>query len=106
MRKHGIEPFYAQLGKRLKEARREKKLTQEQVGAVLGVTGSTVIYYEQGKNRLRTLELVQLCSVLGINVGELLNGMVDTAPELFEPLQPNSISVLRRAARAAAQGDD
>ncbi len=103
MPKREIEPFYTHLGQRLREARLAKGLTQQEVGAFLGLTGPVITYYESGTNRVRTLELVQMCAVLDISVGELLNDMVKTSPELFEPHQATSIGVRRKRARAAAQ---
>lgn len=96
MKKKPIEPFYLRLGRVLCEARRRKGMSQRAVADVLGFDVSTITLYERGVNRLRTLEFVQLCDVLGLDPGEALREMREETPELVVPRQRQSISSMRR----------
>lgn len=62
------------LGERMKKARKEKKLSQAQLGSELGVSGSMIGQYE---NNLRNpkLETVQrIAAALDVDVNWLMNG--------------------------------
>lgn len=62
------------LGERIKKARKEKKLSQAQLGSELGVSGSMIGQYE---NNLRNpkLETVQrIAAALDVDVNWLMNG--------------------------------
>ena len=54
-------------GKRLKEARKEKKLTQEYVANLLGIDDTTISKYENDKSELDNETLNRLCELYGIN---------------------------------------
>lgn len=56
------------------ELRKEKKLTQTELGELLGVTNKTVSRWETG-NYMPDLAIIQrLCEELGIGLNELLSG--------------------------------
>ena len=60
------------LSKRLKEARKAKKLTQENLGKEIGVTKVSICCYENG-SRTPTLDtLIDLANVLGVEITYLL----------------------------------
>ena len=52
------------MGKRLKDIRLIRRLSQEQVGAICGVTFQQVQKYEKGKNGISSYMLLQLCKCL------------------------------------------
>ena len=54
-------------GKRLKVARKEKKLTQEYVANLLGIDDTTISKYENDKSELDNETLNRLCELYGIN---------------------------------------
>ena len=59
-------------GKRLKELRKERNYTQQQLGDLVGVTKVSICCYENG-TRTPTLEtLVDLADVLNVKVTELI----------------------------------
>ena len=43
-----VDPFYAQVGTRVKRARRARSLTQEQLGTLVGVSQPVISDYELG----------------------------------------------------------
>jgi Zn-dependent peptidase ImmA (M78 family)/DNA-binding XRE family transcriptional regulator len=60
------------LGKRLQAARKGCGLTQQQAAHRIGVARTTLIAMEQGERRVQPEEIVQLASVYGRTVNELL----------------------------------
>lgn len=62
------------VGSFLSELRRERNMTQEQLGQRLGVTNKTVFRWENG-NYLPPVEMLQqLSEIYGISINELLSG--------------------------------
>jgi transcriptional regulator with XRE-family HTH domain len=115
-------PADAALGLRIRQARNEAKLSQEELGNALGVTFQQIQKYEKGTNRLTAPRLVQLSKTLGKpisffieeakykpnsrgekiaeflatrNGSQLLDVMVDLKPDL----QAQVISVAKALAR-------
>ncbi len=60
------------LGRRLREARRERGLTQDDVARHLGVARTTVVAIEKGERRVTSEELVRLAELYGVSINELL----------------------------------
>lgn len=71
-----------QIGKFISELRKEKGLTQEQLGERLGVTQKTVSRWENGRNMPDIAMLPILCEELDINIAELMNGARSQEEEL------------------------
>lgn len=60
------------IGEKIKAARKEKNLTQEELGALLGIQKSAVAKYENGRVvniKMNTLE--KICTVLDIKISDL-----------------------------------
>jgi transcriptional regulator with XRE-family HTH domain len=62
------------IGLFLRQLRNEKKLTQEQIAEVLGVSGRTVSRWETGVNLPDLSILVQLSEYYEVEIKEILNG--------------------------------
>jgi transcriptional regulator with XRE-family HTH domain len=62
------------IGLFLKQLRNEKRLTQEQLAEVLGVSGRTVSRWETGSNLPDLSILVQISEYYGVEIKEILNG--------------------------------
>lgn len=72
--------IYMLVGRRLREARKEKGLTQEALGNLIGVGKSAICCYEK-ESRNPTLEsIIELIDVLGVSADYLLGTdvIVDT----------------------------
>ncbi len=54
------------------EFRKERSLTQEQLGVKLGVSGQAVSKWEKGESMPDIMLLPELCNVLGISIDSLL----------------------------------
>jgi transcriptional regulator with XRE-family HTH domain len=62
------------IGLFLKQLRNEKRITQEQLAEVLGVSGRTVSRWETGSNLPDLSILVQISEYYGVEIKEILNG--------------------------------
>lgn len=64
-----------QIGTFIAELRKDKKLTQAELGNKLGVTNKTVSRWENGNYMPDISVIPQLCRALDISVNELFSGM-------------------------------
>ena len=55
----------------LRELRKQRNLTQDQLAKSMGVKQAFVSKYETGERRLDFLDLVGICDVLGISIVKL-----------------------------------
>ena len=69
-----IEPFYAELGRRIGDARRRSRLTQEALGEKLegGLTRAAIANIESGKQRVLTKTFVDIAFALQVPAESLL----------------------------------
>jgi transcriptional regulator with XRE-family HTH domain len=63
------------IGKRLKGARNKKGLTQEQLVEQMGVSIAYLSKIETGKIHINLERLSQICNILDVTEGEILNGV-------------------------------
>lgn len=66
------------VGERLARLRKQKLLTQGELASRLGVTVTSVCYWEQDRSRPKAARLEALATLLGVPVAELT---ADAAPE-------------------------
>ena len=62
------------IGKFISACRKEKGLTQMQLAEKLNITNRAVSKWETGKSMPDVSLMLDLCSILGITVNELLSG--------------------------------
>lgn len=75
------------IGGFIAQQRKEKQLTQKQLGEILGISDKTVSKWETGHGLPDISMIMPLCDILDINVNELLSGehlTQDTYPEKAE----------------------
>ena len=63
------------IGMRLKDARRKKGLTQEKLVEQIGVSIAYLSKIETGKIHINLERLSQICNILDVSEGEILNGV-------------------------------
>ena len=82
-------------GNALRAARISKRMTQEQVAEALGVTRVAIGQWEKGVTQPSTQNLVNVCSLLGLNLAAATGGMVqiEAVPSLKDPEE--TFNVLR-----------
>lgn len=68
------------LGERLKKARKNKGLTQAQLGKLLNVSDATINRYERGQRKPDPDMLRKLAEVLDVSVDYLVNGSTTSVP--------------------------
>lgn len=82
------------IGKFIAKCRKEKKLTQSELGEKLGVTEKSISNWENGRNMPDLSLFKPLCEILGITINELLSGeklAKDNYQEKFEENIVNTI---------------
>ena len=62
------------IGKFIADLRKEKKITQSELAEKLNITDRAVSKWERGLSLPDADKMLELCSILDINVNELLNG--------------------------------
>lgn len=75
------------LGIRLKRLRKDKGLTQVELGKLSGVTGVTIGYWEKDLNEPGSKALSKLAQALGTTESYLLYGVSSTEPTLCRTIQ-------------------
>ncbi len=65
---------YLEVITRLRLARKTQKLTQGDIAKMISVPQSFVSKYETGERRLDIIELLDICSALGIEIHDVLPG--------------------------------
>lgn len=65
---------YSVIGGRIKKARKENHLTQEQLAEQLDVSIAFLSRIERGSSQINLKRLSQICEILGITEGDILNG--------------------------------
>ena len=63
------------IGKRLKNARKNKHLTKDKLSEQMGVSIAYLSKVETGKIHINIERLSQMCNILNITEGEILNGV-------------------------------
>ena len=82
------------IGKFIAVKRKERKLTQEQLGEKLGVTYKTISRWENG-NYMPDISLLQpLSEELGVTLNDLLSGEIVTKEEYQEKLEENMANTI------------
>lgn len=65
----------ADVGKNIKKIRKEKNLTQDELAERLHCTRQTVSNYENGKSEPGIDLLIEIASVLGVEINDLIYGL-------------------------------
>ncbi len=71
---------YSIIGVRLKQARLNRKITQEQLAEKLDVSVTYISRIERGSTNINLKRLSEICDILSITEGEILNGTSKTSP--------------------------
>lgn len=75
-----------EIGRRLRQARLRLSLTQEEVGAQIGVTHQMIQKYERGETRLTLSTLARLRSILRIEADDILPPLRDDGSAIPDPV--------------------
>ena len=72
------------IGERIKTARKSKKMTQQDLAEKLGVSIAFLSRVERGNSQINLKRISQICAILGISEGELLNGTSSTSTSYLD----------------------
>ena len=68
------QAFFKTLGSRIAEARKERRLTQQQLADQLGIAQQTLAHYEVGRLGVGAAMLPRLAEILDLSLDEMLMG--------------------------------
>ena len=74
-----IPPVDRHIGVRVRELRKELRMSQTQLADSIGLTFQQVQKYERGFNRISASKLVEIARSLGVPVATLFDGLPDEA---------------------------
>jgi transcriptional regulator with XRE-family HTH domain len=74
-RRDGLHHIDAEVGRRIREARLAKGLTQGQLGERMDLTFQQIQKYEKGLNSVATCRLPSLCKALDMPIINLVTGL-------------------------------
>lgn len=94
------------IGIRLKQARLNKKITQEQLAEMIDVSVTYVSRIERGSTNINLKRLSELCDILDVSEGEILNGTSNTSStylnkefnDLLKSCPPEKIDLVYKVA--------
>ena len=87
---------YMSIGKRIKSLRREKKITQIQLGRLVGVSGVTIGNYEKDEHVPKGEHLIALAKALETSPESLMSKDFNPAKNLPDQEQPSNYNQLRK----------
>lgn len=104
---------YTIIGVRLKQARLNKKITQEQLAEMIDVSVTYVSRIERGSTNINLKRLSELCDILEVSEGEILNGTSSTSPsyltkefnDLLKSCPPEKIDLIYKIAEFIISDD-
>lgn len=88
------------IGRFIAEKRKEQKLTQVQLAEKLGITDRAVSKWETGKSLPDASVMLELCSLLGITVNDLLCGEVVSMKNYNEAMEKNLLEMIKQKEQA------
>lgn len=66
------DPFYRRMGDRIRERRQAKRITQDRLAAHMGLTRTSIVNIEKGRQHLAVHQLVRISDLLGCAPGDLI----------------------------------
>ena len=84
------------IGRFIAQKRKEQNMTQVQLAEKLGITDRAVSKWERGKSLPDASIMLELCSLLGITVNDLLSGEVVSMDLYSETTEKNMLELVRQ----------
>lgn len=88
------------IGKFIAQRRKNAGLTQAQLAERLNITDRAVSKWETGKALPDTSLMLELCSILGITVNDLLTGEIVTMEQYNKKLEDNLLEMTKQKERS------
>ena len=83
------------IGKFISQLRKEKNLSQEKLGDILGVTNKTISRWETGKYLPPADMLLVMSELFGVSINEILSGRRLTQDEYREVAEKNQVQAIK-----------
>ena len=104
---------YNIMGERIKKARLEKQLTQENIAEKLDVSVAFLSRIERGSSHINLKRLQQLCSILDVSESYLLSGTSEDSKdylskdfqELLEKCTPEQLKLIYNIAKTVIESE-
>lgn len=105
---------YNAMGLRIREIRLNKKLTQEQISEKMGVSIAFLSRVERGSAHINLSRLSELCSILEVSEGEVLNVISPARPyylnrefhRLLKDCPKEKLKLLYKVAKVIIEDND
>ena len=81
-----LQQFYIELGTRIKDARIKASLNQDALGEFLGLTRTSIVNIENGRQRPSVHLLLQIAKVLNIQLEQLIPDLYQVGSDQEIPL--------------------
>lgn len=102
---------YNIIGMRLKQARLDKKITQEKLAEDLDVSVAYISRIERGSTEINLKRLAEICNLLGVSEGEILTGTTSGSSDylnsdfnnLLKNCPPEKIDLIYKVAKVIAE---
>lgn len=88
------------IGKFIADRRKKANYTQLQLAEQLGITDRAISKWETGKSLPDSSIMLELCSILGITVNDLLSGEVVTLENYNKELENNLLDMIKQKEQA------
>lgn len=101
---------YNIIGQRIKAARKKANMTQDTLSEKMGVSIAFLSRIERGSSQISLKRLSQLCGILGITEGEILNGVASTSnnylsyelSQILKDCNPEQLKLIYNIAKVIA----
>jgi transcriptional regulator with XRE-family HTH domain len=101
----GPDPIDVQVGQRIREIRRRRGISQDQLARRVSLTFQQVQKYELGTNRVSASRLVHIASALGVPASDLLGEHADGSSSPVLPvLDPDLARLVARLGAIKSPG--
>lgn len=104
---------YSVIGSRIKQARLAKKMTQEDLADQIDISVAFLSRVERGNSHINLKRLNQLCDLLDVSEGYLLNGASSSSEnyldkeftDLIKSVSPEKQKLIYNVAKTIAETD-
>lgn len=104
---------YTIIGERLKKARTDKHMTQEKLAEQLNVSIAFLSRIERGNSHINLKRLSQVCEILGVSEGFILNGVSSNSQhylssefnEILNSVSPEKQKLIYKIAKVISEED-
>lgn len=105
---------YNVIGARIRQARLERNMTQEELADQIDISVAFLSRVERGNSHINLKRLNQVCNILEISEGDLLNGVSSTSEnylnkeftDLMKSISPEKQRLIYKIAKIIAEKDE